>query len=322
MCKTRVSFLLILTSVIILSVSVASAYVPSIEVETVLIESGPFAEVTRLVGSVVYSDEQLCFFPFAGKIAQICVTPGQQVKKGDLLFRLDTTDAERALAVLAGQEYLQQSLMKDVQAAFSSFALTQLYDAQQLRQKLLGQIAGAQLRAEIDGIVEEIYFRQGQMIDTTGPVGRIVSSDRQIRVVNQSLKVQKDTPALIYYDKQNKGTAYFVKDEIAFENMTQIRNLTFAPADPCLIGLDPQEKVELALMDGEYSETTLIPLEAVGIDNQIWIVENDRARAVEIDISRRNESYIAAEEKWQGKRVILLPEMYDLSNGCLVREKN
>ena len=322
MCKTRVSFLLILISVMILSVSVSLAYVPSLEVKTVLIESGPFAEVTRLVGNVVYSDEQLCFFPFAGKVAQIYVTPGQNVKKGDLLFRLDTTDAEKALSLLARQENLQQSSIGDFQVAASSFALMQVYEVQQLRQNLLRQIAGAQLRAEIDGIVEEIYIRQGQMIESSGPAGRIVGLDRQIQVVNQSLKVQKDTPALIYYDKQSTGTAYFVEDEITIENMTQIRNLKFAPADQCLDGMDPHQKVELALLDGDYSEATLIPLEAVDIENQIWVVENGRARAVEIDISRRNESYIAAEEKWRGKRVILLPEKYDLSNGCLVSEGN
>ena len=323
MCKTRISFLLILASVMIAATSISLAYVPSIEVNTALVHTGPFAEIIRLVGTVSYSREQLCAFPIAGKVAQVYVKPGQSVKKGDLLFRLETSEVENTMALLSsGQENWRQFGVENFDAALPPVSINQLYEIQQLRQQMLAQIAGSQIRAEIDGIVDAIFINEKQMINASVFAARIVGSEKMIKVAEQSLKLQKNAPVLISYKGQELGTAYYVEDEVVEENMMQIRNLKFVSYDNCLDEIDIHETLELSLLEGECSETALIPLEAVTYENRIWLVEDNHARSVEIDVSRHNEFYVAAEEEWRGKRVILFPDLYELSEGCLVREKH
>lgn len=320
MSKTWVSILMLFTSALIAVSALSAAYIPPVEVETVLIKTGNFADVIRLVGTIDYSDEQLCVIPFSGKVAQVYVEIGQKVKKGDLLFRLDTTEVEVMLAAFTKQKNEWNVLVQRSETVPSSIGLMQLQEAQQLHQNLIKQIACAQIRANMDGRVEQISIGEGEYLSASGVAGRIVSSEKKVRVADRSLSVQKSAPALISHKGQQIGTVRYVRDEVFHENMIQNRELIFEADDNCLELMDGGERVNITLLNGNCSEEVIVPLEAIGTDNRIWFVENEQAWSAEIDISRRNELYVAVNPKWKEKHVILYPDLYHLSEGCMVRE--
>ena len=49
-------------------------------------------------------------------------------------------------------------------------------------------------------------------------------------------------------------------------------------------------------------------------------MEDGIATPVEIDLTLRNDAYVAVPQEWAGKRVVLLPETASLYPGCAVKE--
>ena len=63
-----------------------------------------------------------------------------------------------------------------------------------------------------------------------------------------------------------------------------------------------------------------VPLSAVDGSDRVWFVENGTATPVEIDLSLRNDEFVAVPGEWAGRRVVLLPEASALYPGCAVKE--
>ena len=322
MSKSKVSFLLILVTAMLSGALAASVRTPSIQVHTVLIENGTFAEMKRLRGTIGYLEEQFCVVPFAGKVTQVCVEAGQKVQKGELIFRLDSSELEKELVTLCKQEEKLKGALRTDNISTLAVSSMQNADLQQLRKSLLAQLEGTQLRSDLEGTVEEIFVREGENVQVATVAGRIRGERKQIAVVDQQgLRMEKSTPALVSCDGEQLGIAYFAGSEVMSGNVLPGRQLSFLFDEERLNQLEEGQTVELTLLDGGDFPAALIPLAAISTDNRVWIVEDDCARSVEIDISKRNESFVAAGDEWSGKRVILLPDLYALSEGCVIEEK-
>lgn len=136
----------------------------------------------------VEADQNIIVSPeAAGKIISIDVKEGDKVRKGDILARLNTEMTQRSLAQveinlqLATTTYERQadlwkqnigSEMEYLQAKSNKEAL------EQQKEGLVAQLDLAIVRAPIDGVVDEIIQKQGEMAGPQMSFARLVNIDK------------------------------------------------------------------------------------------------------------------------------------------------
>ncbi|WP_430812040.1 MULTISPECIES: efflux RND transporter periplasmic adaptor subunit [unclassified Carboxylicivirga] len=137
------------------------------------------------ISGKVEADKNIIISPeTAGKIISIDVKEGERVRKGQVLARLNTEMTKRALAQveinlqLATTTYERQadlwqqsigSEMEYLQAKSNKEAL------QQQKEALLAQLDLAIIRAPIDGVVDDIIQKQGEMASPQQAFARLVN---------------------------------------------------------------------------------------------------------------------------------------------------
>ncbi len=140
---------LVLISVVVVLLVAAGAFgwqrltasaAPSTRVESVAVTRGSLTATVSAAGNVSAPSTAALAFSSSGKIAQVAVRVGDQVKKGQLLMQLDTTDLELALKTaqvnLASQQAsydsTQATLQFAIQTAQANLASAQAsYDSAQ-----------------------------------------------------------------------------------------------------------------------------------------------------------------------------------------------
>ena len=209
MSKAKISLLMILTSVMVTTALLASPYSPAVQVQTIQIEQGLFAESVRMSGIVGYAEEQICLSPFEGQIEQICVSNGQKVKKGDLILRIDTSQAEYTLKGLLAKQYQYERLTQKSGEAFFLVGSTKKFEAEQQKEILLKQIQAGQIRSEIDGKIAEIYLSEGQYVHSTVPLLRIHNEQKCVWISGKELDI--GASAVITQNGADLGMAVFAE---------------------------------------------------------------------------------------------------------------
>jgi membrane fusion protein (multidrug efflux system) len=68
----------------------------------------PFPLTVTARGSILPGEERVLYVPFSGQVLEVLVVPGEQVKKGDLLFKLDTREIEGDLIAAKDELLLAQ----------------------------------------------------------------------------------------------------------------------------------------------------------------------------------------------------------------------
>lgn len=145
-------------------------------------------------------------FEVTGKIAELPVVRGQEVKKGTLLARLDQRDFKNALAGAEARLKEATATLSRLQKAAQSGAVApQQVDealarknsaeaAMRIRRKALGD---SELRADFDGVVAQRYVEQFQNIVAKQPIFSMQDiSQLEIRVtIPESDMVRSDSDA-------------------------------------------------------------------------------------------------------------------------------
>jgi membrane fusion protein, multidrug efflux system len=264
-----------------------------------------------------------------GLVKQVFVTEGQQVKKGQLLLKLD--DAVQRQAIAAATQNLetiksQLTLARDLYNRQNNLwkqgigTEVQLVQFRTQVQTLEAQLAAAQagirtqqeqanatnVRAEISGIIDDLNIRPGESF--IGMAGNLP----QIRIVNtSSLKAIVEVPEN-YAGKVTTGAnvQVFLPDiNKRFENLKVTRagrsinpgSRTFnseisVPSDPLI---RPNQLAEIRIQDYAASNIIVIPVNTVQTDENgkyvfVAVKEGDRmiARKRPIGVGELNEDMI------------------------------
>jgi membrane fusion protein (multidrug efflux system) len=112
----------------------------------------------------------------SGQLNEIKVSEGQEVKKGDLMFKIVPTfkkkrlDAKKAEARLAELEYLNTKKLSEKKPAVVSENEVLLFDAKRLRAKAGADLEQAELNptlieAPFDGIVDRLHKQLGSLVN-------------------------------------------------------------------------------------------------------------------------------------------------------------
>lgn len=313
MPRTKASLLMILATAATVTTLLLLPFTPKTPVHTALVQSGDWFNVMRLEGVVSYRRQQNCVNLYPGTVSGVYVHTGQQVHAGDLLFRLDTSAQESLLAQLSGSRHNLQGA--EWLAAFGNAA--------QSEWELRSQIEAGKIRAQTDGLVSAVYVETGDQLAAAGLLGVVGSSEKCVTAIARAQELQSLQPGTAAVLTLTGGETAAVLEKIgapaADETTTQVMQpLTFASDG--LAGASVGEKAGVQLLMDHQENVALIPISAVDSQNQVWVVADGKASPVVIDVSCRNEQYVACDVQMAGKRLVLQPEAYALWSGCPVKE--
>jgi len=236
------------------------------------------------------------------------------VNKGDLLFQLDCSAEQEVLSACIQARRQREALGQ----AAAAFALEGQLSLSQLESQARAGIAASQIRAEADGVVENVYAQAGSYVQQGELLGWMRGTElcvqssgdtERLAMVRAGAAAVLSTGEAVQLQSMGAPTA---------ENQQQ---LVFIPLkEDGLTERRVGETVTIEMLSGPVCNAALVPLAAVSANGEIWFVENGRARSETVDVSRRNADYVAVSAEWLGRSVVLAPDEAQLKQGCAVKE--
>ncbi len=329
MPKTKASLLVITATLITVVTLFLLPFTPKTAVHTTVIQTGDLIRSTLLEGVVCYENEQPCVALKAGRIARVYVQEGQQVKRGELLFSMDTTAEEAALAaaIAANNQRPQAGLEGLEQLAAAAGGQASLALKEKLAE-LESNVALAQIRAGTDGVIGGVYAKEGELVGEMALLGNVHGTQKAIVAAGRASDlagVTRGAAALLQSSAgQSSGLATVAKlgaPEISEATAQAMQAVTLLPTDQAALSdAAIGDRIMVELICETTSDVALIPIAAVDAQERVWVVENGHATPVAVDISHRNEEYVAVAKEWAEKRIVLLPNARQLYAGCAVKE--
>ncbi len=186
-----------------------------ISVEATPIKTDLYEHFVDVTGQVE-ADKNIIVSPeSAGKIVSIDVKEGQKVKKGQILARLNTEMIARSMdevkinMELANTTFERQSKLWEQNIGSEMEYLQAKSQKESLEQKYEGlqaQLDMAMVKSPINGIVDDIIQKQGEMGTPSAPFARLVNidhvyinadiSETYLQKVNAGDKVKLEFPVL------------------------------------------------------------------------------------------------------------------------------
>lgn len=327
MPKTKASLLVIAATAVTVVTLFLLPFTPRTAVRTAVVERGELICSTLLEGVVAYADEQPLIALQAGRVGKVYVRQGQTVRAGELLISMDTDVLEQELAAVNQLLYEQETAL----AAFGQAGEAALSAAQTALQartrqaELRASIASAQIRAEADGVVGALYVAEGAIAGEGGLLGSIhgtglpgiVAAGRGGGTGKCSARSGCDG------DQRGRKNAGRRRSGAVGSTGTGQQHRTgdavaffFAMDDGAWMGVGAGDRVVVELVQEALEDQALVPISAVDSRDRVWFVEDGIATPVEIDLTLRNDAYVAVPQEWAGKRVVLLPETASLYPGA------
>ena len=321
MPRAKASLLVILTSALTVAVLFLLPYTPAQRVRTAVADRGDLMRSVLLSGTVSYLNQQPCVNVQAGRVAGVYVHPGQTVRAGELLFAMDTSAQEAALASLQKARYAQRAALEGQADAVAALAMERELAWQEQEAALRQSIEAAGVRAGMDGVVEAVYAREGDWLDAASVLGAVRDERKCVVAMAKCAAlplVQTGMPAAL--GENGLGPAVLSRLS-APDAQSGTQRLVFTPAAQdqlakCEIG----EAVTVEMLVETVRDCVLVPLSAVASDGRVWYVENGRARSDVPSSVRHGGEMAALGEEWEGRRIILLPDSARLTEGCTVKE--
>ena len=202
----------------------------------------------------------------------------------------------------------------------SALFLQNQLEWQSLEKQLKLSVEASQIRALSDGIMNEVYVQEGQYVEASALLGMMHGSNVQIAAtINayDAFGLSSETTAVAVIENISVPVI-LVRKSGPDKQGTQ--TLWFKPLnEEAIKNLQTGDYARLEITQKTNPVSALIPFSAVDPDEQIWIVENGKAYALQIETNECNRTHIRAELGLVGKSVILHPEQYELKNGMPVR---
>ncbi len=321
MPKAKASLWVILTSALTVAVLFLLPYTPAVPVRTAEAHRGDLLRSVLLSGVVSYESQQPCVNAQAGQVARVHVKAGQRVRAGELLFSMDTSAQEAALASLEQARYAQRAALGQQEAVVSALAVERELAWQEQERQLRQSIEAASIRAGMDGILDAVYAVEGEWVEAASLLGSVRDTAKcVIAQARQTLAVCPGTVAALEGRERALGAAVLSRVG-APDAESGTQRLVFLPASQeQLARCETGETVTVEVLVETVADCVLAPLSAVATDGRIWYVEDGKARSEAPGELKRNGESVALDATWEGRQVILLPDNARLSEGCAVKE--
>ncbi|MCK9607468.1 MAG: efflux RND transporter periplasmic adaptor subunit [Methylomonas sp.] len=263
--------------------------------------------------------------PIGGLLAQVFCVEGQSVKKGDLLFQLDTRNSDALIAKAeVAVDFAQKNFARKQALAATDNVSRKLYDeAQQLLQNARKDLLNMQtqrellqIRAPLSGTLSAINFKVGEVVNPNTVLADLTDLQRlsitlklpspEADSIQLNQTVQSNTAAASQAQAQPfSGRVTFVGSQIDPLTDTVVVRVSVA-ADS---GLRPGQFVTARILVEERPDRLAVPIASVvnSMDSSvIAVVEGDHARQVAVKPGLRDGNLIeiAAEDLHEGMTVV------------------
>lgn len=328
MPKAKASLLIIMATVLTVAILFCLPFTPRPTVQLAVVGSGDLVRTLLMEGVVGYRNLQPCIALRDGRVATVYIAEGQQVHKGDLLFAMDSTPAQTALAALSRGIYEQGLAIK--QFGDDELANALLVQKTLLEEKasLEAEIGASQIRATFDGTVGGVYESEGSYVTAKAVLGEVHDTQKQITALGRYSDlagVTMGAPAMIQSNGGEKmGAARLtelaapVHDETtgALMQTLKLELLSSEQLKKAAVG----DRMTVELVCEVAKNKALVPITALDSENRIWVVEAGKVYPYRVDVSCRNDQFVAVDERWLGRQVVLLPDKAKLTHGCSIKE--
>ena len=304
-----------------------------------------FFEIT---GIVKPQHEVDISFQVSGKIDQRHVEAGQYVAKGDVLFTLDTRDLSQSVVTYQAKLEAAKAALEIARDEFSQDdRLTQQgYTSRRLSERTLLALKQAESNrdiavAELNQALNSLDYgvikaeNDGLILSVNGESGEVVSIGQSIAnfAIAGSQEIEVDFPAGHY--PQEPGEV-IVDGEVLTINLREVAGMADPLSRTWKARYVPDRGVK-SLRYGQLVKTRfrefqpndkLYRVKVSSIDERgegsfVWIVDNGKARPVQVSISKIDTEYawVSASHIKEGVKVITLGT-HLLDDGLAVRSVN
>ena len=285
MRKVRVSVWMMAVTAAAASVILAlpSVRMSSLETETpakvslLTVENGEICGTTALRGALRYEQEYAAIAPVTGIVAEVYVSPGDRVTKGQALLRMDSTAEAAAIS--------------GTYAAQEAGSLTEI-DWDGLTETAIARQQAAldamTLRASADGHVIDVVTGQYSGVLAGNPAVLLCGEEQQIvcsASVSDAAEIMPGMHARIIV----RGA------EACGASVTHVGAAQVDPAagqTVCKVTLRPDAQIDLPIgspVEAEierftYADVTVLPLTALSENGTVWVVSDDRCWEIAADV--------------------------------------
>jgi membrane fusion protein (multidrug efflux system) len=256
--------------------------------------------------------------PMAGVLTKIHCEEGQVVKKGALLFELDTRSADALIAKTeVAVEFAQKNFARKQQLNATDNISRKLYDeAEQLLQTARKDLLNAQtqrellqIKAPLSGTVAAIHFRVGEAVSLNTILAELIDLDRLDIAIHVP---SREAPELRLGQSSEIGTGLVQSGKLVFIS-PQVDPLT----DTVLVratlnkdsGLRPGQFVNVRILVEDRPERLTVPIESVVTrdgSSVIAVVEggNAKQKTVKPGLRDGNLIEISGEDLREGMTIV------------------
>jgi membrane fusion protein (multidrug efflux system) len=253
--------------------------------------------------------------PLTGLLTQIHCEEGQRVKKGDLLFELDTRSADALIAKAeVAVEFAQKNFARKQQLSTTDNISRKLYDEAELllqtaRKDLLNAKTQRELlliKAPLSGTVAAIHFKMGEAVSLATVLADLIDLDRldiAIRLpsseassihLKQPVEISAgSSPSTNRTDLMpiQRGSVIFIGAQVDPLTDTVLVRATLSTGS----GLRPGQFVNVRIIVEQRTDRLTVPIDSVltkeGV-SLIAVVEGDKAKQQAIKPGLRDGNLI------------------------------
>ncbi len=277
-----------------------------LSVRSLIVESRELTDAITLSGTLLPDEETNLAFETSGKVTEIYFIEGQDVKKGQLLAKLNDATLQANLKRLKAQQQLTEDRLRRQRALLEKEAVSKeaFQEAEVALMTLMAeieqveaQIRQTELRAPFDGTLGLRQVSVGEFVSTSQSIASLTATNRlkvefavPERYASQ-LSAGRSLTFVCEGDSEKRHAQIYATDSRVD---TETRTLTVRAIYNNPTGaLVPGRYVQVTLTAQYFAETLAVPSEAIisemGID-KVFLYIGGKAQPVQIKKGLRTAS--------------------------------
>lgn len=287
-----------------------------------------------ITGSVIANESVEITSEISGKIERIYFDEGTEVKKGDLLLKLDSDELEAQFEKLKyskklreDSEYRQRKLLEKEAISQEEYeiALTELNTSIADIKLVEAQLSKTKIRAPFDGVIGLRYVSEGSYINTSTRIAYLANINPvklEFSVPGKySSKIKNGDKIVFNTDatkKDYEGEVYAIDPQIDQNTRTLKIRAISQNTDGTLI---PGQFAKIELILQEADNAIMLPTESVIPQlsgHRIYKYENGKAKELNVEIGIRTSTEVEIVSGLTMQDTVLVSGLLQIKDGSAV----
>ena len=256
---------------------------------------GQIEQVIAVSGVVRYESEYAAITPVTGVVSRVYVAPGDYVKAGEPLFRLDGTAQEAAVSAALSSKESYAALSGVVPASVDMTAVEQ---AAAQRVSMAAEeaallLCGMTVRASADGLVQQVNASENSGVLAGSPVVGLSGERQSIQcsvVIRDAERLQTGRKARLTKDGRMLAMATVASIGAAQTSTSTgqtVSEVRLVPDENLPLPLGASVEAEIILYS--RADVPTLPVEAVTEQGTVWWIAEGRGYEAPVQVLMADE---------------------------------